>query len=1107
MKIASFAINRPITTMMIIISVIVIGAISIKRIPLLYLPELSGSSLWIDIPYKSSSPEEVEKLITLPVEEAMAAIEHLDSISSTSAANSASISLEFKIGTDMNLAAMQVRDRLDEIKDSLPEDIDRIKIHRFKTGDLPVLEFQIAGNMDIERLYDITEDVLKRRLQTIEGVAAVETRGIEGKQLFIELNQERLKSHHIDPYSLRNLIIANNTDLSAGTIIDGGREHAVRLVGAFQNVRDIMNLPVPISNSEIQDSGPTSSLSQTQSTNPQSPISNPKIAKPSTREMQPMERDQQSPSPRIISLSDLADIRYDPPKKERYRRLDGKDAVTVRVIKTSSANTITVVKQVKEAIEEIKADPRLKGLDIYIYRDRAEPVITSLIKLRNAGILGGCLVIFILFFFLRNAKSTSIVVVAIPISILCAFAIMFLLRRLFGSEITINIISLSGMMLAVGMLVDPAIVVLENIFRHKEQKGLDARTASVAGTSEVGLAIIAATATTISVFIPLVFLSKSRMGIFLHDFGVTICITTAASLFIALTLVPLAASRLLSRMSGYKIGVHGRRGVSPVMPHNPYLTATPSQPANTNPNLVSQIRARCTNFVKITIKHKWLTIGTTTLIVIISIFLFKGLDKEIARSLPYREARIWVDTPKNYNINDTKRLFNRLEDVINSKKDELEITTISSDFDKQGGVLEIYLLPKEKAALSVETVQERIKSLLPVIPGVKYSTARMYGYGPPRSSLNIELKGRNIETLKRIADQIKNELNTLPDIKDADTNLERGEGEIQVEVKREKASRHGITPQRIGFELRGALSSRAVSKLKAGDKEIDMILQIKEEERDTLEKLKDLTFTSASEAPVTINQVSSFEQRQGPLSIERHDRNPMVTLNINYLENIGLKRIEEDVSKTIKRIAMPPGYTWEIGESFRHYREEERELYFGILLATIIIYLIMASLFESFIHPFTIMLTIPFAFTGIAFVFFIMHIPLDDFAQIGMLLLCGLVVNNAIVLIDYINRLRNSGMGREEAVLKGVQDRFRPILMTSLTTILGLLPMVLPMIMPQFFGQLEGRERMWAPVGLVVISGMTTSTLLTLVILPTFYSIIDDIAQYCKKVIYLRYEA
>lgn len=1097
MKITSYAIYRPITTMMIIISVIVIGAISIKRIPLLYLPELSGSSLWIDIPYKSSSPEEVEKLITLPVEEAMATIEHLDSISSTSAANSASISLEFKIGTDMNLAAMQVRDRLDEIKGSLPEDIDRIRIHRFKTGDLPVLEFQLAGNMDIERLYDIAKDVIKRRLQVIDGVAAVEIRGIEGKQLFIELNQERLKSHHIDPYSLRNLIISNNTNLSAGTIIDGGREHAVRLVGEFQNVRDIMNLPVPISDSETPFSEPASSLSQT--TDTQSSIFDPKIAKPSMPEMRPADRNQQS-SARIISLRDLADIRYAFPKRERYRRLDRKDAVTVRVIKTSSANTITVVKQTKEAIDEIRRDPRLKGLDIYIYRDRADPIITSLIKLSNAGIIGGCLVIIILFFFLRDAKITSIVVVAIPISILCAFAIMFLLRRLFGSEISINIISLSGMMLAVGMLVDPGIVVLENIFRHKKQKGLDARTASIAGTSEVGLAIIAATATTISVFIPLLFLSKSRMGIFLHDFGVTICITIVASLFVALTFVPLTASRILSQTHGYKRGLTGKKGLSAVVP----LTVTPIQPENTNPNLVSQITARCTNLVKVTIKHRWLTIGTATLIVIISIFLFKGLDKDIIRSLPYREARIWVDTPKNYNINDTKRLFDRLEDVINSKKEGLEITTISSDFDKQGGVLEIYLLPKEKATLSIETVQERIKSLLPVIPGVKYSTARMYGYGPARSSLNIELKGRNIETLKRIADQIKNELKTIPDIKDADTNLERGEREIQVEVKREHAGRHGITPQRVGFGLMGALSSRAISELKTGDKEIDMILQIKEEELDTLEKLKNLTFTSASEAPIMISRVASFEQRQGPLFIERHDRNPMVTLNINYLEKTGLKRIEDEVSKVIKGIAMPPGYTWEMGRSFRHYREEERELYFGILLATIIIYLIMASLFESFIHPFTIMLTIPFAFTGIAFVFSIMHIPLDDLAQIGMLLLCGLVVNNAIVLIDYINRLRTSGMERNEAVIKGVQDRFRPILITSLTTILGLLPMVLPMIMPQFFGQLEGRERMWAPIGLVIISGMTTSTLLTLVILPTFYSIIDDLAQYCWGVRQLR---
>lgn len=1038
---------------MIIISVVVIGLISLKRIPLLYLPEFSGSSLWIDIPYLSSSPEEIERLITIPVEDAVGTVENLESISSSSTEDRASIGLIFKLGVDMRLAALRVMNRIDEIKASLPKEIENIQIMRFQSGDLPVIEFQVAGNVETERLNSAVDKVIKRRLQRIEGVAEVEVRGVSEKRIFVELDQEQLISHNVEAYSLRNALVSSNVNLSAGNLIDEGRKYNVHVSGDFNTVREIAWLPVPIT--EFQN--PDSSMS-----NPDSKIPIPK----SGRLL-------------VVKLNDLADVCYDFPKKTKYQRLDGKDAVTVSVMKTTNANTVSVANEVKNAIKELKVDPRLRGLEIDIFRDRADPVIKSLIKLRNSGIIGGILVIVVLFFFLKNILSTIIVVGAIPISILSAFCLMFILRKVFNSEITINVISLSGMMLAIGILVDPSIVVLENIFRHKSSNRLTAKEAAVTGTAEVSTAIIAATMTTVSVFTPLIFLSKNRMGIFLRDFGITVCIIVIASLFVALTLVPLMASRFLNR--NRKTG-----------------TINFENPLNRNSSDKSKQLLNCyTNLVHHTLKHKWITIGIAFIIVIAAVFAFKQLDRQVIWNTPYRETRIWIDTPGNYDISDTEALFKKLENLIYTKKKEFEITTIASNFEKDGGMLEAYLKPKEEARLSLETVRERIMEILPSIPGVRYSSARKYGYGPASGNITVDLHGNKTDTLIRLANRAKRKLEEIPYIKEVDTNLQSGANEIQINVKREKAQKYGIVPQRVAFGLKGSLSSRTISSLKAEDNEVDITFQIKEEDRDTLGKLKNITIKNAENENIVIDRIALMEKRMGPKTIEREERRPTITLSMNYNET-GYNKLQEDISGIMKQINLPPDYSWNLGGEYQHYSRDEKEWFSGILLAVIIIYLIMAALFESFIYPFTIMLSIPFAFTGVAFIFYLMGIPLDDFAQIGMLILSGIVVNNAIVLIDYINRLRNNGMKKEEAILKGVKDRLRPILMTSITTILGLLPMVLPMLLPQLFGQLEGREKMWAPLGVVVAGGLTTSTVLMLLILPAFYSLIDDLGQYCK---------
>ena len=1031
MNIPEFAVKRPITTLMIILSVLVIGWISLYRIPLLYIPEISGHTLRVNVPYKSSSPQEVEDLITLQVEDALGTVKHVETIESISTDVNSEVSLEFKMGANMDLATLEVRDKIEQIRNDLPDEVDNIRIFRFKSGDLPVVEFSISIQGDITELFDIVEDVIKPKIQRINGVASVDVRGIEKKQLLVELDLDRLKSHNIDTYSLRRYLRTNNINVSAGDLVEGATKYKIRVIGAFQNVNEVASLPV---------------------------------------------------NRKGIRLSDVADIRYDYSDKESYQRLNGRNAVKVRVMKSSDANMVAVAREIINTVNGIKVDPRMKKLEMYVYRDRSQAILERLKNLRNAGLLGGVLVVVILFFFLRNVRSALIITAAIPISVLCTFCLMFLMRRFAGSEVTLNIISLTGLMLAIGMMVDPAVVVLENIFRHKQEKNLGLREAAILGSKEVGVAVIAATATTICVFIPLVFLSKSRMGVFMHDFGISICSALVSSLFVALTLIPLVASRFL----------HYPESSNSMEKHSRTIRKPES-------SLIKKLTVHYTRLVELTLRFRWVTVVVAILIVVLAFYLYGKLETEVVRRGIYRESRLQVDVPRSYSIDDTKKLFERLERILQENKEELEIETVSCNFDRSEGTLSVYFVKQEVAKRPVSVLEKEMRSLFPVIPGVKYTKRFRHGRGGSGREISIEIKGRNINTLTRLSDDIKDRLASMTDLSDIQTNLEKGKDEIVVSIDREKVKRYGLTSERIAFGIAGSLGNRAVSKFKVEDSEIDIVLQLKEEDRQRLDQLKNFESENSEEESVVLGRVVDFEQRRGPEAIERKDRKPIVIITAQY-NSRGLKKIRDGIMEKMAGFNLPAGYEWNLGEEFRRFEREESETKFGLILAIILIYLIMASLFESYIHPLAILLAIPFAFTGVAVAFSVLDVPLDSVSRLGLLLLCGLVVNNAIVLIDYVNRLRRDGMERHDAIVKGGKDRMRPILMTTFTTILGLLPMVLPLFLPFLFGPFEGRGSIWAPVGLVVISGLITSTILTLVIMPTIYSLIDDFGMWIKKV-------
>jgi len=568
----------------------------------------------------------------------------------------------------------------------------------------------------------------------------------------------------------------------------------------------------------------------------------------------------------------------------------------------------------------------------------------------------------------------------------------------------------------------------------------------------------------------------------MHDFGISICSALVSSLFVALTLIPLVASRFL----------HYHESSNSMEKHSRTIRKPES-------SLIKKLTARYTKFVELTLRFRWVTVVVAILIVVLAFYLYGKLETEVVRRGIYRESRLQVDVPRSYSIDDTKKLFERLERILQENKEELEIETVSCNFDRSEGTLSVYFVKQEVAKRPVSVLEKEMRFLFPVIPGVKYTKRFRHGRGGSGREISIEIKGRNINTLTRLSGDIKDRLASVTDLSDVQTNLEKGKDEIVVSIDREKVKRYGLTSERIAFGIAGSLGNRAVSKFKIEDSEIDIVLQLKEEDRQRLDQLKNFESENSEEESVVLGRVVDFEQRRGPEAIERKDRKPIVIITAQY-NSRGLKKIRDGIMEKMAGFNLPAGYEWNLGEEFRRFEREESETKFGLILAIILIYLIMASLFESYIHPLAILLAIPFAFTGVAVAFSVLDVPLDSVSRLGLLLLCGLVVNNAIVLIDYVNRLRRDGMERHDAIVKGGKDRMRPILMTTFTTILGLLPMVLPLFLPFLFGPFEGRGSIWAPVGLVVISGLITSTILTLVIMPTIYSLIDDFGMWIKKV-------
>ncbi len=1024
--IARFAVSRRVTMGMAVLGVLVLGWISLTRLPLEFLPAFSSSNISVSAPYRSSSPQEIERLIVRPLESSLATVSGIDILSATATATTANVNITFIDGTDMDLAAVEVRDRVDRVRHLLPADLEQVRVRRFQSTDIPVLRFHVTSEWPSDRLYYFVENVVQRRLERLEGVAQVAVNGLQSRQLQINLDPARMRAHGIDVRHLATLLRANNVNLSAGYIKEGSRKLLVRSVGELESLEEIRALPIRAG----------------------------------------------------LRLSDVAEVVFDFPEQQEFTYLNGSPALTISINKSSTANLLSVVEAANAELEAIRALPEAEGLYIRVYSDASKDVRQGLRQLAQAGLLGAALAVLFVFFFLRRVRTTLLVAIAIPLSVILTFAIMFLMRQADLSEITLNVVSLMGMMLALGMLVDNSIVVIESIFRHRQDEGRSAVEAALAGTSEVALPIAASTLTTICVFIPSIFLAKGGFSRFMSDAGTTIVVVMVASLIVALTVVPMVAAFLLAGESTRK-----------------------------SSRVIDRMIALYGRVIGWTLRYR-VVVAVAAVLAWGAWQLLGTIERSFSGRTTERQVTINVDTPRNYSLEQIRQLYSEVAETIEEHRDEIDLADFSYEFSRTGGRsrggwrggrrFEIYLVDEEEGKLTTAQARDKLRELMPVKAGVGFKIGSEGRHG--RSGVTMELMGDDPAVLARLSTQIQSRLQSLPGVKDVDTSLESGDQELKVAVNRERALAAGLSSQAVAMTINNSLSSRALSYFKTEDREIDMVMQYAAEDRETLDQLKNVPVFVANVA-LPIGALADFSIVDGPRSIDRQDRRARVTITADTATRRASFALMGAMRGIMGSTSLPPGYEWSFGRWERHAQKDAAGASFAWIFAIALVYMILAALFESFAQPLTIICSVPFALIGVALVMKVAGQPRDSMTDMGAIILVGVVVNNAIVLIDYINRLRQRGMERDAAILAGGRHRLRPILMTAVTTILGLSPMVAPYLLPEIFGQVEGRAAQWAPVGLVILGGLTTSTFFTLILTPTIYSLVDDVTRILKRAV------
>ena len=1008
MKHTEFAMRRPVTTVVTFVALALVGLIASRLLPLEKFPDIEFPGIFIQVPYQGSTPEEVERLITRPIEEALATLSGVEQMFSSSTEEQAQVFLRFGWDQSMGAKGIEARAKVDSIRHLLPEDVRRIFVFTGSLGDQPVLQLRISSERDLSDSYDLLDRLLKRRIERIEGVSRVELHGVDPREIRILLKPAQLQAYGIDVADLRDLLIQSNFAVSAGKITAGEQRLSVRPKGEFASVEQIRNL-------SINEAG--------------------------------------------LRLRDVADVELRTPDRNYGRHLDRKYAIGVAISKTTGSNLVDVTDRVIAEVEEIGQLPQMQGIKIFSLDNQGDSVKESLSDLLGAGLLGGLLAIIVLYLFLRQITTTLIVTASVP------FSILITLGALYFAGLTLNILSMMGLMLAVGMLVDNAVVVTESIFRHRSEGKERPLQATIKGVREVGLAVIAGTATTIIVFAPIIVGTKTDIMVFLTHVATTIIVALLASLLIAQTLVPMLAARV----------------------------AVPPRPKGGA--LISRLTRRYERGLAWILEHPWWTALGIVLTVVVGILplmlnmvKFDAFPQDVGRRLylPYH-------IEGQHSLERMEAVVEQVEEYLFSRKDEFNIRSIYSYYDLERAESTLLLTDEDDATLTTKEVIELIEKDMPTLAIGKPSFQfEQQGGG---EGFSLQISGDSTSVLNELGVDIARTLSSIDGLKDVRTDAESGDKEVRVIIDRDRAAAVGLTTREIAETIAIAMRGQNLREFRGESGEVDVRLAFREDEKQSVEQLSSLPIYTPDGELIRLGNVADLEIGQSPDTIRRTDRQTSVILEGNLEDEATLDNVRPRVEELMAQIELPPGYSWKFGRGFERQDETQQMMATNIILGVACIFLVMAALFESLLFPFSIILgSIVFSIFGVFLFFAATGTTFSFMASIGIMILIGVVVNNGIVLIDHVNNLRQDGLPRNQAILEAGRDRLRPILMTVATTIVGLSPLAVGTT------QVGGDGPPYYPMARAIIGGLAFSTVVSLLVVPALYVYFDNLAAWGRKV-------
>lgn len=1029
MRLPEFGVRFPVTNSMIFFAILVLGFVSLSRLSVDLMPEIEPPVISVLTVYEGASAEDVETKVTEVIENNVAIVSNLDKLTSRSQEGLSIVSCRFKWGVNLDEASNDIRDRLEFAKRNLPDEIETPIVFKFNTSMIPVLFIGINSSpRTYPRLYNIVDNQISDYVKRVPGVGAVQIYGGLERQINIKLDKSRMEAYRISVQEIASKIKAENITLPAGNLETGYLDYTLRVPGEFRNIQEIKDIII------------------------------------------------RSKDAQAVYLKDIARVEDGFKEETMMVRSGGNLGMMLMVQKRSGANTVEVAKNVGLAIDRLKGQLP-EDIRFSFLLDSSEHIKQSLKDLSQTIYWGGIFVVLAVLFFLRQFKPSLIIGLSIPFSLIIAFIFMYFLGY------TINIMSLSSLAIAIGMVVDNAIVVTDNIYRYRE-KGQGPKEAAISGASEVGMAISASTFTTVVVFLPMAFLSGVT-GIMFKQLALIVTVTLLASLFTALTFSPMLCSKLLA---------------APIKAANENKKAAlGARFYEFSGNAFKKLEDFYSGLLRWALGNRKKIISFALAVFICSILLVTRIGTEFIPEEDTGDLNVQIELPVGTRYEQTRKSALEVEEIFKKEIPEARSIfsrtgyTSSSRFGAAFGAklganvinigAKLSKLSRRKRSVKeiAEDIRPKIKNLL----GVKRVSIRA---GSPFSRLlfsggkaiSIEIFGHDLESTDSIAQELKLRLSRVRGIVDITISRELGRPELQVAVDRLKAASLGLSMTNITETLRAYFYGQTAAKYREGGNEYDIFLRLKDEDRKNIKDILDIPLNSNANKVIKLKNVAKIIQRSGPIEIERQNQERIIKVEANTFKR-SLGEIARDIQEILANVNIPEGVFISLGADIEEQKKSFGELIQLLILGGLLVYMVMASQFESFIDPFIVIFSVPFAFTGVSLGLFLSSVNFSILAFLGLIMLAGIVVNNAIVLVDYINILRRKGLVIGEAIVKAGVNRLRPVMMTAVTTFFGMLPLAL--------SKGEGSE-LWQPLGISIISGLSVSTLITLVLVPVIYSLL-----------------